>query len=661
MVKFVSRMKVNIANLRKCVLTLFILCCAVGIAMAQEFRFTTSVNTNTIALDEMVHVQFMLENPVNLSQFTPPAFKGFEVVQGPQQIQGSSYVNGRGTTYYAISYVLRPTSVGNFTLPGATARVDGKLVKSNPVNIEVVKGGAGSQLPQQQQQQQVQPPRRGLPDRFESQPGIVRKGEDVKEKLRKNLFVKVAVDKTTVYEGEQLTATYKLYTRLPTNSSVTKVPAFKGFSAKDMELPNPPQATEEYVNGVPYKVFIIRKTLLFPLQSGELELDPAEVNNEVHFVSLTRKKRSGGANDPLSDPFFKDAFGGSPFDDSFFDDAFGAPEYEVVPYKIQSPVVKINVKLLPAAGRPASFSGAVGKFNMTAAVDKKELTTDDAVTLKVTITGQGNVNLLNAPPLHIPSAFEKYDPTVSDNIEKNSNPLSGSRQFQYVLMPQEKGDHALPPVEFSYFDPAANAYKTIQSAAFPLHVLAGKLAKKEKQDFGGKADLQGIRTSGQSWSKRSPFFFGKPLYWMLLLLPLLAIAGMAWYRNQQLFRQSNVAMLRHKHANKVALKRLELAARYLREGKDKAFYEETSRAVWGYLSHKLKIPMAELSRHVVREKLDAQQLNGSNTTHQLFDLLDRCEMALYAPSGSNEHRQGAYQEAVHVISALEDELKGRAA
>ncbi|AWO01452.1 hypothetical protein DLD77_06980 [Chitinophaga alhagiae] len=647
-------MNFKAAILKKYCLTLLVICGAALSAFAQGFRFTTNVNANSIALDEMVQIQFMLENPENLSAFDPPKFTGFDVVQGPSQMQGTSYINGKMTSYVAFSYILKPRQVGSFTIPGATARVDGRQVKSSPVNIEVTRGGAGSVQPPQQPQQAFPPSQGRL--RLNADPAILRSGEDIKEKLRKNLFVKVDVDKTTVYEGQQLTATYKLYTRLPTNSSVTKVPAFKGFSARDIELPNPPQAYEETMNGVVYKVFIIRKTLLFPLQSGQLELDAAEVDNQVHLVKMQKGKRRNPFSD---DPFFRDAFGGSPFDDSFFDDAFASPEYEVVPYKIQSPVVKVTVKPLPAEGRPASFNGAVGHFSMTATADKKELSTDDALTLKVTISGQGNVNLLNAPPLNVPAAFEKYDPTVTDNIEKNSNPLSGSRQFQYVLMPQEKGDHELPSVEFSYFDPQANAYKTLTSAAFPLHVIAGKQVKREKEDFGGKTELADIRTSVSQWNKRSPFFFGKPLFWVLLLLPLLAVGGMAWYRRRENFRNSNMAMLRHKHANKVALKRLELAARYLREGKDKAFYEETSKGIWGYLSHKLKIPMAELNKQIVQEKLAAQQLKA-DTMQKLFDLTDRCEMALYAPSSSVEHRQDAYQEAVQIITDIEDQLKHKA-
>lgn len=653
-------MKVYTVTVKKSLFTLLLSLCAALSAYAQEFRFTAQSSASVIAMDEMVRVQFLLENPVNFSGEINPSFKGFNVIRGPEVMQSTSYVNGKVSQYLGFSYVLQPQAPGHYTIPGATARVDGKLVKSNPINIEVVKGGPGSQLPQQQAQPQP-PPRRGGygGDAYgSSHPGVIREGEDVKDKLRKNIFVKVEVDKTSVYEGEQITATYKLYTRLPTNSNVTKVPAFKGFSAKDIELPNPPRPQEEMVNGMRFNVFVIRKTLLFPLQSGELELDPAEVDNQVHFVKLGGKRKRG-ANDPFNDPFFRDAFGGSALDDFFNDDPFATPEYEVVPYKIQSPTLKVTVKPLPAEGRPASFNGAVGKFTMTAQLDKNKLSTDDALTLKVNIAGQGNVNLLNAPPLNIPRAFEKYDPAVTDNIEKNSNPLSGSRQFQYALMPQEKGEYELPPVEFSYFDPAAQAYKTLTSSPFSIHVTQGKQVKKDREDFGVPTELADIRVSGQSWSKNSPFFFGKPLFWILLLLPLLGVAAMAWYRRRQQFLSSNAAMLRHRHANRVAFKRLELAARYLKEGKDKAFYEETSRATWGYLSHKLKIPMAELSKQLVQDKLSAQNVSAG-TMQKLMELTDRCEMALYAPASSNEHRQGAYQEAVEVISAIENELKGKA-
>lgn len=646
-------------NIKKWGLALFACLGIMACATAQEFRFTTNVSSTRVAQDEPFQIQFMLENAPNVSSFQPPAFNDFEVMQGPSQVQGQSIFNGRRSEYIALIYVIQPKRVGNFTLAGATARVNGNIVRSNPVTIEVIKSAHGAVQAPPSSPQPGFTPRRSAPVDEEVSDGILRKGEDVNAKLRKNIFLKVDVDKTNLYEGEQLTATYKLYTRLPTNSSVTRVPAFKGFSAKDIELPNPPQATTERVNGQLFKVFTIRKTLLFPLQSGTLELDPVEVDNQVRLVKLVndnnnRKKPRDIFDDFFNDPGFKD-----PFNDPFFDDFFNRPEvtYEDVPYKIQSTPVRIAVKPLPVDTRPVSYNGAVGNFTMSAAIDKTSLTTDDALTLKVVIAGQGNVNLLNSPKIDVPPSFEKYDPKATDNIEKNSNPLSGSRQFEFALMPLEAGEHTIPPVEFSYFDPAANAYKTIRSKAFTIKVSPGKQSKQDKEDFSvDKNVLIPIRKAPQHWTKDTGFVIGSFWYWILLIIPLLVLVAGSLYRRKLQYQQVNAAMLKHRYANKAALKRLELAARYLKEGKDRAFYEETSRAVWGYLSHKLQIPFADLNKQLVQDKLASRHINGQNT-NQLFELLDNCEMALYAPMHSNDKMQGTYQHAVKVISQLEEELK----
>jgi hypothetical protein len=642
--------------IRKCTYAVLFCLGLVACASAQEFRFTTSVSNNNVTQDEPFQIQFMLENGVNVASFTPPSFKDFDVLQGPSQMQGQSIFNGKRSEYIALNYLLQAKRMGSFTIAGAQARVNGNIVKSNPVLIEVRKGN-----PQAVQQQQIPqssaglPPHRGQQGNGEDLPeGVLKKGEDVNEKLRKNIFLKVDVDKTNLYEGEQLTATYKLFTRLPTNSSVTKVPAFKGFSAKDIELPNPPQATEERVNGIPYKVFTIRKTLLFPLQSGPLELDPVEVDNQVRLVKMvSNKKNSGHSRDP-----FDDIFNDPAFKDPFFDDFFNRPEveYQDVPYKIQSNPITITVKPVPIDGRPTSYNGAVGHFNMTATVDKNQLTTDDALTLKVTIGGQGNVNLLNPPKIEIPGGFEKYDPKVTDDIEKNSNPLSGSRTFEYVLMPQEAGDHTIPAVEFSYFDPTANSYKTMRSQPFVIHIAQGKHIKQDKQDFGvAKNELVKNDSGILNWTSNHSWFILSPWFYILLLLPLLIAAGIALYKHRKNYNTTNAALLKHRYANKVALKRLELAARYLKDGKEKAFYEETSRAVWGYLSNKLKIPMADLSKQLVQDKLAARRINGNNAS-ELFELIANCEVALYAPA-QNHKMQGTYEQAVNIISNLEDALK----
>ncbi|HEY0272428.1 MAG TPA: BatD family protein [Chitinophaga sp.] len=627
-------------------MSLFLFACFFQAAWAQEMRFTTKVSATTIGLDESLQVQFMLENAADANNFQPPSFKDFDVVQGPMQMQGTSIVNGSRSDYVALIYVLQPRHVGSFTLAGATVRVNGNIVHSNPVTIEVVKGNNVGGVPAPSYSQRGGPgggfPGGGgdnLPD------GVLRKGEDVAAKLRKNIFVKVVVDKTTLYEGEQLTATYKLYTRLPTSSSVTKVPAFKGFSAKDVELPNPPQATEEYVNGQAYKVFIIRKTLLFPLQSGQLELDPAEVDNQVKLVQLSPNTRKR-PKDPFEEMF------GDAFDDDFFNQPGAA--YVTVPYKIQSPPLKITVKPIPA-NHPDSYTGAVGTFTMDAGIDKTSLTTDDALTLKVTITGQGNVNLLNAPKVNVPAGFERYDPKVTDNIEKNSNPLSGSRTFEFVLMPQEAGDHTIPGIDFSYFDPASNTFKTLHSQPFNIDVTPGRQTKHDKEDFSiSRNELAPIHRTVLHWSRGSSFFFGSGWFWLLLLLPLAPLLWLIFRKRKEEYNLQNASLLKHRYANKEALKRLSLAAKYLKEGKSKPFYEETSRAIWGYLSNKLHIPFADLNKQLVMEKL--QQLNPSRTA-PLFELLDDCEMALYAPAGGQGRMQQTYQQAVEIISRLEQDLK----
>lgn len=642
-------MMVNTVRIRMFVLSLLFLLGIVSTLQAQDFKFTTTVSSTRVGLGDAFQIQFMLENAPNVTSFTPPPFNDFDILQGPSQMQGTSIMNGHRSDYIALIYILQPKRVGNFTLPGAAARSNGTVVHSNPVTIEVVKGNQQQAAPQQQQ---GYPQSRGRqPDEID---GVVKNGEDVKAKLKKNIFVKVDVDKTSLYEGQQLTATYKLYTRLPTTSNVTKVPAFKGFSAKDIELPNPPQATEEIVNGQAYHVFTIRKTMLFPLQSGTLQLDPVEVQNVVHLAKLVKNgKTRDPFGDVFNDPNFKD-----PFNDPFFDDFFNRPqvEYQDVDYKTETAPVNVTVKPLPVDNRPLSFNGAVGKFNMTAVIDKTSLTTDDALTLKVTVSGQGNVNLLNAPKLDIPASFEKYDPKVTDNIEKNSNPLTGTRTFEYVLMPQEAGEQTIPPVEFSYFDIASNSFKTIRSNAFAIHVTPGKQIKKDKEDFGVNRNAILPNYDGMlQWKKNGSLLLASPLFYILLIIPLLLLIVAIWYRRKQEYAHKNAAVLKHRYANKAALKRLELAARYLKAGKDKDFYEETSRAVWGYLSNKLHIPFADLSKQLVQDKLAQQQVSDTHTA-ALFDLLDNCEMALYTPNHNNDRMQGTYQQAVQVISQLEDEL-----
>ncbi|MGH2643907.1 MAG: BatD family protein, partial [Chitinophagaceae bacterium] len=424
-----------------------------------------------------------------------------------------------------------------------------------------------------------------------------------------------------------------------------------------IKLPYPPQPSIEDVNGVPFKVFVIRKTMLFPLQSGRLELDPAEVDNTVRLYQVERQRHD---NDPfdnmMNDPFFKSVIGNDPF----FQQAFGGSDvsYHDYDYNTSSAPVTVDVNSLPEAGKPADFTGAVGNYTMNASLDKTKFSTNDAATLKIIISGTGNISLLSAPQVDLASDFDNYTPTVTDNINSNSNPYGGSRTFTYVLMPKTAGDFTIPPVQFSYFDPAAEKYKTIETSAFTLDITPGsnKGGNPINYTSEGNSVLQPIRNGRLAWSKGGLLRFGTWWYWLLLIIPLAILIVLYLLKRRNDSLQSNQALLKNKRANRVALKRLSLANQFLQQNKPKEFYGEISQAVWGYLCDKFNIPFAELSKQKAQEKLIEKQVNG-HTPEKLFELLDNCEVALYAGSEGQEQMKATYQDAVEVVTHLEEQFK----
>lgn len=648
-------------GIKKWLLTTLLLLLGFTNLMAQGVVFSAKVSSTEVGTNEPFRITFSISNASHVSDFRAPVFRGFQVLS-QQQSQSTSIINGKVSQSISYIYILQAENVGRYTIGAASARINGDNLKSNPVTITVEKSSAGNApnnapntqpaVPNPFNMQPAEP-------EIQNQPGVLRKGENPMDKIKKNVFVKVDVDKTDVYVGQQITATYKLYTRLPTSSQVTKVPSFTGFSSHDIKLHNPTQPTIERVNGVPFRVFTIRKTMLFPLQSGKLELDPTEIDNTVRLYQVVKRKRGNSPFDDITnDPFFKDAFGSDPFSDPFFQNAFGGSDvtYHDYDYSIKSTPVAIHVKPLPEDGKPEDFSGAVGDFDIKASLDKNKLSTDDAATLKVTVSGTGNITLISAPDIKFPPDIDSYDPKISDKIN-NSDPLGGNRTFEYVIMPKASGHYTIPPIKFSYFEPKEGKYKTISTDAFNLDISQGKNHQPDNANFAaGNPGLQPIRTGNIAWSKAGVLGFGTWWYWMLLLIPMIIFLAIFLFKKRKDKLQANQPLLKHKRANKVALKRLTLANQYLQQNKSKAFYGEVSEAVWGYLCDKFNIPYAELSKEKIRELLLAKQVNGQNP-EKLFNLLDHCELALYAGSASHENMQETYQNAVAVISGLEQELK----
>ena len=391
------------------------------------------------------------------------------------------------------------------------------------------------------------------------------------------------------------------------------------------------------LNGKEYQVFVLKKSALFPTQTGRLTLDPAEAEGTVKILSSKKVKQ-------------QDPFG------SFFGDPFATMYgYEDVPVKLKSTAVQIQVSDLPAAKKPSSFDGAVGHYTLESTIDKTELSTDDMATLTIRVSGSGNLKLIGTPVIHFPDDLETYDPVVFDTINNTNNIIAGYKTFTYSISPRIPGVFTIPSSEFSYFDPAANSYKTLHIPAYTLHVKPGKGTNTIAKGMSIR-DIHDIQTrSGDLQVVQESPYYRSPVYWGSFALPLLAYIGLLVYKRREDKLQGNAVLFRNKRANKVALKRLALADNYLRQSAQSAFYEETSKAVWLYLSDKLNIPLSALSKEMAEEKLRGKQVPVS-LQEELFRITNECEWALYAPDSGTMRMHQTYSDALRLIGKLEEHL-----
>lgn len=641
-------------------------------ASAQEMVFSAQTNAQKVGIKDQFQITYTLSNAANASNFRPPAFSGFSIVGGPYQSNSSSMsnVNGqiRQTNSVNITYVLVANKTGTISIPAAKVEVNGKDVASNNVTVQVVNGSVAQQRMQQQRsmdpfgdedpfaamrqyQQQLQRQmmqQRGRQQQAQQQQNAEMQGLSEKN-IDKNIFIKVEVDKTNPYQGEQITASYKLYTRLPMSVNLTQLPSLNGFWSQDFQIPNPPKPKEEIVNGQRYQVFLLKKSALFPQQDGSLELDAAKAEGVVRVLQQV-KGRNAFADDPFSSFFMDDPF--------FSDDAFSGYNYKDVQVKLSSPPVKINVKTLPIQNQPESFTGAVGNFSVKASLDKTALSTDDAATLTFTIAGSGNLKLIGNPKINFPAELGLYDPVITDTITGRNPAITGSKIFAYSLSPQMPGDYVIPAIPFSYYDASSGEYKTIQSQPIKVHVTKGKnytgVAVKDKRLPG---DIHNIATGAMEWNYAEPVAT-KTWYWALYVLATGMLAGMLVWRQRQERYAGNTALFKNKQANKVAWKRLAMARKLLPQQQHKAFYEEISKAIWLYLSDKLSIPLSHLSKENVAVEMENKNVPVAQVD-RVKRLVLECEMALYSPSGGQQQRQHTLDEAAATIGELELVLKNK--
>jgi len=649
-------------------------------AYAQDVVFSASPSANRIGIKDVVQVTFRI-NHGNITTMGPTGWGDFVAVQGPFQSSQTSISNGAVSQSISLTYVLQPKHEGKITIPPATATDrEGHTYQSNPITIEVV---AGSLAPQQQRrgrdpfgdeddpfaaiqkmQQQMQQRMQQMQQMQQSQqapqaqngrqqPGQNDPPVDM-DAIKKDVFIKVTVDKSKVKLGEQVTASYKLYSRIPMQMGISKLPSLNGFWTQDFEIPHMPKPTEEVYDGKKYQVFLLKKSALFPQQPGTLELDPAEAKGNVRIVQRVKRRLSD-----MMDPFGN---GTLMMNDPFFNNAvYNTMAYRDVEVTLESTPVKITVTGLPDKDKPADYGGAVGDFTIASKLDKTELTTDDAATLTFNITGSGNLKLFEAPKVTLPNGLVTFEPQITDTITGRSTTISGSKLVTYVITPQTPGDYEIPAASFSYFNPETGSYTTLHTTPMKLHVTAGKHYNPSvtNTNTGKTLAIKDIHENIDSPSKpltfqSSPMLFS-PGYWSVYLVLMLALVGWIGYGKYVEHQLKDTVSLRSKRANKVALQRLVTAKKLMQQNKPTQFFEEVSKATWLYLSDKLNIPLSVLSKDAANEALSGKKVPES-LQKDLDTVMWECETALYASGGSQKMGQ-VYDSAVNVIGNLEDYIK----
>ncbi len=600
-------------KLKYLILTLLLF--AAGKTFGQA-KFTASASKTTVGTGEIFEVSFSVN--ANAENFNPPDFKDFQLAGGPNQSQSMEIVNGNASSSISIGYDLMAVKEGDFTIGPASIVVNGHRLTTNPIKIKVVKGRP---VPQNQQSQNS-PPDNGIKRASSSD-------------LSKLLFIKAIVDKTNVYLGQQITLTYRLYTRVNIEQNqAASPPELNGFWSEDIKQQGGqiPMHAEVY-NGTRYEVADLKKTILFPERSGKLTIDPLGMTFIVRVPVQS------------ADPF---------------EQFFQAEKEEK--YVAKSTPVIINVKPLPEAGKPAGFTGAVGNFNVESSIDKTELKSNDALNYKVKVTGSGNIKLLKTLNANFPADFEKYDPKITDTVTENENGVSGSRFYNYLLIPRHQGEFMIDPLNFSYFSPATGRYVTLTAKGFHVKVDKGtnesnvtSFTDAEKQDIKMLSkDIRYIKTEDNSLVKNGDTFFGSVGYWLLLLLGPVLCYGAYVYRNKLIEQNSDLVKVKSRKAGKVAAKHLANAQKQLVAGNAAAFYEDVFTGLYGYLSDKLNIQYADLNKETIESALTDKKVSDQ-LTRRLLDTLDLCEMARYAPV-KHISQQEVFEKAKGIINDIENEI-----
>lgn len=594
-------------------LLLILLICSGFATFADQVRFTMSA-PKVVELGEQFRLSMTLNKRGENLQL--PKLDAFNVLMGPSTSQSTSYqsINGKSsrTVTFSYTFILQAKQEGKFEIAPAKIDANGKTYTSNPIAIQVVKGSAA--------------PSGGGVDKPAAKPGQVSKDD---------LFVKVNLSRSSVYKGEHLLATIKIYSRVNlTGFDNVELPNFEGFWSQEIDGEQQISLQREAYNGEIYNVGTLKRTILFPQQTGKITIGPVKIDCLIR----QRVQRPQG----------------------FFDDFFDS--FATVKASVSSAPVSVSVKALPPT--PANFSGGVGKFNFKPSITQTHVKENDAVTLKFDITGNGNIKLINPPTVNFPADFEVYDPKTATKYSTSEGGVQGKIGFEYLFLPRYAGDYTIPPVKFVYFDPSSRKYITKQSQPFELHVEKGEgqqtatvmsTLSKEDVRFIGK-DIRYIKQDNMVLIHRGAIFFGTLNYYLLVVAGAVVLLILFLFNQHQIKENANVARVKNRKASKVALKQLKEAKGHLKGERAEAFYESVMRAFWGYLSDKLTLQMSQLNRESATTTLRERQVSDE-VIGRFVEILDTCEFARFAPGGGSEKMSTLYREATEVMSQMEKEIK----
>lgn len=552
-----------------------------------------------------------------------PDIADFDVLFGPSVSTSFSQrtVNGKTTSESSVTYtyILMAKKVGTFTIDPASIKVDGSNYQSNSLQIKVLPPDESAQ---------------GGGDASDGQKesSTHSKGGTVSAN---DAFIRAIVSKNEPYEQEGFTVTFRLYTVLNVvNFGKINFPEFDGFMVEEVDLPSNQQLQLEHYNGRNYYTADLRKTLLFPQRSGKISIPQGSLEMVFSVPSGRRVSTFFGTQEVMVD----------------------------VKKELKTNPLTINVKPLPA-NRPSSYANAVGAFTLKSGFNANKSKANEAITVTIEISGTGNMKLIRNPEIQFPDNFETYDPTVTNSLNVTTNGLTGIRKIEYMAIPRYEGNYTVPAIEFSYFDPSKKSYVTLTVPEQKLEITKGDPGSggsgaifMNRQDVKVEQDIRFLMTDKPSFLSNTTFFAGSLGYWLCYAIPLILLVVLFFFNRKRARENANVALMRNRKANKIALKRLKMANKYLKDQDKEHFYDEVLRALWGYFSDKLSIPVARLSRNNIEEELSRKGIR-QELANRFIQILDTCEFARYAPAESNVEMDRIYNDAMGAIGEMENGLK----